>query len=94
MEFGSANISIMEALPIELMHITCSFLSKQDLGNFRLAAHDCARVGEKHLVRNLHVMFTTKSFHNLLQISRHPVLSQYVLSIFYEVRFLEDVDEQ
>jgi hypothetical protein len=94
MAFETANISIMEALPIELIHIISSFMPIPDLGNFRLASKDCAKASERHLVRDLHVMFTTKSFQNLLQISRHPILSQYVSSLFYEVRFLEDVDQQ
>jgi hypothetical protein len=39
-------------------------------------------------------MFHAKSFQNFLQISLHPVLSNYVTSVFYEFRLLRDVDQQ
>jgi hypothetical protein len=84
-------ISIMEKLPLELIHMICACLPTPDLGNFRLSSKDCAKVGESHIIRDLHVMFNAKSFRNLLQISKHPTLSKHVTSIFYEARFLEEL---
>jgi len=83
----------MEALPLEIVHLVLSFLPTNDLSNWRLSSKECAKAGERHLVQDLHVMYNAKSFFNLLHISRHPSLSKYVRSIFYEVRYMEEVDQ-
>jgi hypothetical protein len=86
--------SIIDILPLELVHVICSFLPVPDISTFRLLNKACAKVGERNLVENLHVMFNAKSLQNLLHISRHPSLCRYVSSILYEVRYLEDVESQ
>jgi hypothetical protein len=86
--------SILERLPSELIHIICGFLPDHDLGHFRLTNKECAEIGGSHIVRGIHVMFTAKSFQNLLKISRHPVLSRHVTSIFYEARFMEEISRE
>lgn len=89
----TSSPSIMEALPLEIVHLVMSFLPTEDLNNWRLSSKECAKAGERHIVRDLHVMYTAKSFANLLNISRHPSLSKYVQSIVYEARYLVEVDQ-
>ena len=91
---GMGTESMIDILPPELVHVVCSFLPVPDISTFRLLNKACAKVGERNLVENLHVMFNAKSLQNLLHISRHPSLCRYVSSILYEVRYLEDVESQ
>ncbi|TGO59475.1 hypothetical protein BCON_0044g00350 [Botryotinia convoluta] len=85
--------SITDALATELLVLVCESLSHEDLDNFRLANKVCAEVASKNLVQDLHVMFTEKSFSNLLNISKQPNLSKHVRSILYEPRTLRDFCE-
>ncbi|THV48317.1 hypothetical protein BGAL_0255g00030 [Botrytis galanthina] len=80
--------SITDVLATELLVIVCESLCRDDLTNFRLANKVCAEVASKNLVQDLHVMFTEKSFSNLLNISKQPNLSKHVRSILYEPRTL------
>ncbi|PVH89355.1 hypothetical protein DL98DRAFT_508448 [Cadophora sp. DSE1049] len=84
--------SMMQVLPVEILHIICDVMPLPSLGNFRRTCRSAGSIGEKPLVESLHVMFSYKSFQNLLNISHHASLRRYVTSIFYEVRFLEEVD--
>ncbi|KAK0102467.1 hypothetical protein ONS95_006086 [Cadophora gregata] len=83
--------SIMQVLPVEILLIICDVMPQPSLCNFRRTCRSAASIGEKPLVGSLHVMFSYKSFQNLLNISHHVSLRRYVTSIFYEVRFLEEV---
>lgn len=67
--------------------------SPNDLTNFRLINKRCAAIGAKELCRSLHVMFTVKSFQNLLNIARDPVLREYVFEVTYDAVLLEKVVE-
>ncbi|TGO29157.1 hypothetical protein BPAE_0018g00450 [Botrytis paeoniae] len=80
--------SITDVLATELLVIVCESLSREDLTNFRLANKVCAEVASKNLIQDLHVIFTEKSFSNLLNISKQPNLSKHVRSISYEPRTL------
>lgn len=84
--------SRMDNLPLELIHIICAFLFPCDISSFRLVSKAFAKLAEPHLVRELHVMLEGKSLQNLLNISKHPSLRNYVTRITYEVRYLGDVD--
>ncbi|TGO37125.1 hypothetical protein BHYA_0105g00160 [Botrytis hyacinthi] len=85
--------SITDTLATELLVLVCGSLSRQDLTNFRLANKVCAEVASKTLVQDLHVMFTEKSFSNLLNISKQANLSKHVRSILYEPHTLRDFGE-
>ncbi|KAF7895504.1 uncharacterized protein EAF01_009466 [Botrytis porri] len=80
--------SITNVLATELLVLVCESLSREDLTNFRLANKICAEVASKNLVQDLHVIFTEKSFSNLLNISKQLNLSKHVRSISYEPRTL------
>src|SRR6187402_2449755 len=84
--------SLTTLLPPELLDLIFSFLPSPSLGHLRLTSKTLAQLGARHLVQNLHLMFTHHSFQNLLHISQHPVLHKHVTTLTYEVRFLEEVD--
>ncbi|KAL5321663.1 hypothetical protein ACEPPN_009623 [Leptodophora sp. 'Broadleaf-Isolate-01'] len=89
---NGAGRSMTQVLPVEVLHIICDFMALPSLCNFRRTCRIAGAVGQRQLVRNLHVMFNYKSFQNLLNISHHASLRRYVSSISYEVRFLEEVE--
>ncbi|KAJ8062426.1 hypothetical protein OCU04_008966 [Sclerotinia nivalis] len=84
--------SITETLAAELLAMICEYLPREDLICFRLTSKLCADVASKCLFRDLHVMFTKKSFENLLNVSKRPGLSKHVRSLYYEPRMLRDVE--
>ncbi|KAF7874084.1 hypothetical protein EAF04_002756 [Stromatinia cepivora] len=84
--------SITETLATELLAMICEYLPREDLICFRLTSKICADVASKCLFRDLHVMFTEKSFQNLLNVSKQPGLSKHVRSLYYEPRMLRDVE--
>lgn len=58
----------------------------------RLACRSFAVIGLHYLLRSYHLIFKQSSFQRLLEISRHPVVSQRVESIFYETDMLHAYD--
>lgn len=64
----------------------CEYLPQEDLNSFRMTNKTGANVAAKARFQDLHVMFTEKSFQNLLNISAQPSLSKYVRSIHYKAR--------
>ncbi|ESZ91657.1 hypothetical protein SBOR_7955 [Sclerotinia borealis F-4128] len=83
--------SITDTLATELLGMICGYLPREDLLSFRLTSKTCAEVASKDLVQDLNVMFTEKSFENLLNISKQPSLSKHVRSLYYEPRTLRPV---
>lgn len=74
----------MDCLPLELLHTVCRHLPTADVGDFRLVSKTFAVVGIQYLLPEVHVMFHSHSLARIEAISKHPVLRQYVTSIFYE----------
>ncbi|CAG8959773.1 hypothetical protein HYFRA_00001680 [Hymenoscyphus fraxineus] len=81
-------------LPPEILHQICSILPLHDLGNFRLTCKAFGEFSQRHLVKELHVMFTQKSFANLHAISRNNQLRRYVRNIVYEPMMLSEIDKE
>ncbi|PQE17753.1 F-box domain cyclin protein [Rutstroemia sp. NJR-2017a BVV2] len=63
-------------------------LPRDALCNFRLASKDCAAAATSYLFRHLHILYTKRSFQNLLDISKSAHLAKHVRSICYEPRIL------
>jgi hypothetical protein len=81
---------MLHQLPPELLIELCKYLQPQTLCAFRLTCRLYADVAAQTLFKEVHLMFRDKSFKNLLEIARHPVLSSYVTSIYYEAVDLEE----
>jgi hypothetical protein len=98
------GMSILDVLPTEVIAMICSLLQKGEppdgvksqanalprnaLCNLRLASKNCAAAAESYLFRNLHILYTKRSFQNLLNISRSAHLAKHVRSLCYEPRIL------
>lgn len=74
----------MDRLPLELLHAICQYLDASDVGNFRLLSKTFAAVGTQYLLPQIHTLFHPESLQRLESISKHPVYSQYVTSLFHE----------
>ena len=78
-------------LPNEILHQIFSLLHPPQVANLRLACKAFSTIGLQYLASTIHLIFKPSSFEHLRQISEHPVLSQYVHTLFYEADSLEDV---
>ena len=86
--------SLLQQFPAEVTYIVFDHLEREDLISFRLASNVCARFGAPALFRSLHVMFTLKSFQNIMEISRKEELSKQVREISYEPVFLPRISKE
>ncbi|KAM3082617.1 hypothetical protein ACMFMF_002274 [Clarireedia jacksonii] len=68
-------------------------LPRDALCNFRMASKDCAAATTSSLFQHLHIMYTQKSFQNLVDISKSAHLAKHVKSISYEPRMLSVVNK-
>ncbi|KAJ9648373.1 hypothetical protein H2199_001227 [Coniosporium tulheliwenetii] len=81
----------MDQLPLELLHWICNcFDDAEDVQNFRLVNKAFAAIGAEHLVRHVHFFLHEDSFKRLKAISEHPIISQHVVSLFYEADIYDD----
>ena len=84
----------IDSLPSELLHIICTHLKPTEVANLRLASRVVAPIGLQYLVPEVHLAVAEDSFKKLAAIARHPVVSKYVTSLFYEADTLEILDEE
>jgi hypothetical protein len=71
-------------------HPEAKALPRDALCSFRLASKDCAAAATSYLFRHLHILYTKRSFQNLLNISKSAHLAKHVRSICYEPRTLKE----
>lgn len=67
-------------------------LGVEDIGKLRLVSKYSCEVATPFLLSEAHLIFKKSSFDDLLAISRHPVISQNVTSIYYEPDMLDTED--
>lgn len=61
-----SRVSIIDKLPPEILDICFSRCNTADIAAFRLTCQACAKIGERHLFRNLHVMYVpTLNYYDL-----------------------------
>ena len=82
--------SPIQQLPLEVLHIIYAYLKPRDVTKMRLQCRVFATVGLHYLLRSYHLIFKKSSFKRLLEISRHPIVSQCVKAIYYEADALSD----
>ena len=79
------NLSnFIDRLPPEIADTVCSYLESTDIASLRLTSQFWTNVATPWLLQEVHLIFKPDSFERLLAISRHPVISRYVTSLFYE----------
>lgn len=72
----------------------CTHLKPVEVANLRLASRSVASIGLQYLIPEVHLVVAEDSFRQLEAIARHPVVSKYVTSLFYEADILEPYDEK
>ena len=77
------------SLAREIVHMIFAYLSPQHVTEARLAHRIFAEIGLHYLLNTFYLVFTKQSFQNLLEISQHPIVSQYVKAICYEADNLQ-----
>lgn len=89
----SPQISHIDRLPSEILHIICLYLSEanrsevedySDLANLRLTSRKWDQLGARAMMHTLHVRFSHHSLQNLLKVAQHPVLSTFVQHVHYD----------
>lgn len=71
-------------LPIEVQRDIISRLELSSLKALRLASKTLATIGAEYLLPEVHLLYRSASLEHLGLISRHPIISQHVTSLFYE----------
>ncbi|KAK3170057.1 hypothetical protein OEA41_009442 [Lepraria neglecta] len=79
-------------LPVELLHLVCTYLEPTEVANFRLLNKEIAEIGIQYIVSELILLLNGSSFRKLEDVSKHPVISQYAASILWEVHSLPTFD--
>ena len=74
----------MDKFPTEIVSAICSQLSPIDITNVRLVSRFLCNVSTPFLLQGIHLIFTESSFQRLTDISKHPIVSREVTSLFYE----------
>ncbi|KAL8805981.1 MAG: hypothetical protein Q9182_001638 [Xanthomendoza sp. 2 TL-2023] len=84
----------LDQLPTEIVVLVCKKVSKFDVPNLRLTSKFLCSVATPFLLNEIHLVFKPESFHRLLEISQHPVISGSVTSLLYEIDCLERFDSR
>jgi len=82
----------MDRLPVEILDNICAdYLPVWDVPNFRLVCRAFSRIGARYLLPEISVAFLPRTFARFKAISEHPVISQYVNTIIYQVDVLPKI---
>ena len=82
----------MDRLPVEILDNVCAtHLSGEDILNFRLVCRVFATVGIRYILPKVSVALLPQTFTHLTAIPEHPVISQYVKTIVYQVDLLPEI---
>lgn len=74
----------IERLPPEIATLICYSINKGDVPNLRSVSKFWNSVATQFLPGNMNMVFKPESFQRLLDISRHPVISKQITSLYYE----------
>ncbi|KAL8774142.1 MAG: hypothetical protein Q9209_001250 [Squamulea sp. 1 TL-2023] len=81
--------SFLDRLPVEIVDMICGEVWQDDIPAFRLQCKYICKIATPHMLHSVHVRFKKTSIDALLEISKHPVLSQNVKQINYEPNLVE-----
>ncbi|MCJ1433095.1 hypothetical protein MMC27_002454 [Xylographa pallens] len=83
----------MDHLPVEILHMICANLRREDVLSFRLLATLYAGIGAQYMLPAVSIAFLPESFARLKAISEHPVISQHVRTLVYELGRLPEITD-
>ena len=84
------SVCYSDRLPPEIASLVCYHINKEDVPNLRLVSNFWNNVATPFLLEDINVVFMPESFQRLLKISRHPVISKQVTSLYYEPNTLDE----
>ena len=84
----------IERLPPEIANLTCRSINHEDVLNLRLVSKFWNSVATPFMPGNVNLVFKSESFQRLVDISRHPVISKYITSLYYEPNTLHQYATQ
>ncbi|KAI1495446.1 hypothetical protein F5X99DRAFT_403564 [Biscogniauxia marginata] len=79
----------MDKISPEILHIVCTFLSIDDLLNFRLVARSFADIGAAYMLPEVTFYMHGEELDRLRAISLHPIFSRNVYSLTYFAQALD-----
>ena len=79
-----STICYIDVLPPEIATLICCFSDDEDLPNLRLVSLFWNDVATLFWFQEVRLVFKRDSIQRLLNISRHPVISKQVISLYYE----------
>ncbi|KAI0595252.1 hypothetical protein F4775DRAFT_570136 [Biscogniauxia sp. FL1348] len=79
----------MDKISPEVLHIVCSFLSIDDLLNFRLVTRSFAVIGAAYMLPEVTFYMHHEELERLRAISLHPIFSRNVYSLTYFAQALD-----
>ncbi|RYP49377.1 hypothetical protein DL769_011080 [Monosporascus sp. CRB-8-3] len=79
----------MDNILPEILHIVCSFLSIDDIINFRLVSKTFADIGAAYMLPEVTFYLHEEELKRLRDISLHPIFSRHVFSLTYFAQALD-----
>ena len=84
----------IQRLPPEIASLICHSIHTRDVLNLRLVSTFWNNVATPFFPRHISIVFKPESFRRLLDISRHPVISKQITSLYYEPNTLRQYVKQ
>lgn len=91
---NASSTCYIERLPPEVANLICYPIDEEDVPNLRLVSKFWNNVATPFLPGKVNLIFKPESFQRLLDISRHPVISKQITSLYYEPNTLDEYTTQ
>lgn len=72
-------------LPSELLHGVFAAAGRTDIPNLRLACKTLRDIGSEHLLKDITLLFNSKSFNRVAKVSKLPLFGKTVQSLQYRI---------
>ena len=86
----SSSICYIDRIPPEIADLICYSIDEKDVLHLRLVSKFWNNVVTPFMPGNINVVFKPESLQRLLDISRHPVISKQITSLYYEPNTLDE----
>lgn len=87
---NSGSTCYIDRLPPEIASSICYHINDEDVPKLRLVSNFWNNIATTFLPKDVNLVFRPDSFQRLLNISRHPVISKQITSLYYEPNTLNE----
>ena len=91
---NSNSTCYVDHVPPEIAGLICYFSKEEDVPHLRLVSKFWNNVATPFLLSDVNLVFKPESLQRLLDISRHPVISKQITSLYYEPNTLDEYSTQ